>query len=202
MVNGFEYHPEFLARSEQAALVSEIAEAAERASTYVAKMPRTGRPMSVDMLSFGAFGWYSDKAGGYRYEPRHPETGVDWPPIPDAALATWRHFLSDWPEPDSCLANFYRAPKAKMGLHQDRDEEALEVPVLSISLGDTGVFRLGGTARKDPTRSLKLASGDVVILGGEARLAYHGIDRVMIGSSTVVPGGGRLNLTLRRVRPI
>ena len=85
-----------------------------------------------------------------------------------------------------------------MSLHQDRDETDFSAPVLSISLGDTAVFRLGGTKRSDPTRSLKLASGDVCRLAGPARLAYHGIDRVLAGSSRLIPGGGRINLTLRR----
>ena len=86
-----------------------------------------------------------------------------------------------------------------MGLHQDRDEQALDAPVLSVSLGDTALFRIGGTSRRSPTKSLKLASGDVLAFGGAARLAFHGIDRVMAGTSALVPGGGRINLTLRRV---
>ena len=86
-----------------------------------------------------------------------------------------------------------------MGAHQDRDEEAIEAPVVSISLGDAALFRFGGTSRTDPTKSVKLMSGDVLAFGGPARLMFHGIDRVVAGSSALVPGGGRLNLTLRRV---
>jgi alkylated DNA repair protein (DNA oxidative demethylase) len=88
-----------------------------------------------------------------------------------------------------------------MGLHQDRDEADLTFPVLSISLGDTAVFRIGGVRRNDPTASVRLASGDVCILSGEARLAFHGVDRIVAGSSRLIPGGGRLNLTLRRAAP-
>jgi alkylated DNA repair protein (DNA oxidative demethylase) len=86
-----------------------------------------------------------------------------------------------------------------MGLHQDHDEQDFDAPVLSVSLGDTCIFRVGGTTRKEPTRSFRLASGDVLVLGGSARLAFHGVDRVIGGSSTLLPQGGRINLTLRRV---
>src|SRR3546814_3312285 len=115
-----------------------------------------------------------------------------------AALGIWRQ-VAGWPDdPECCLINLYR-DGAKMGLHQDRDEAEMAAPVVSISLGDDAVFRLGGTTRGGPTRSLKLASGDVLVLGGAARLAFHGIDRVLGGSSRLLPGGGRVNLTLRRV---
>jgi alkylated DNA repair protein (DNA oxidative demethylase) len=100
--------------------------------------------------------------------------------------------------PEACLVNYY-ADTAKMGLHQDKDEEDFAAPVVSVSLGDTGIFRVGGRLRKDPTRKLELKSGDVVVLGGEDRLAYHGIDRVLPGTSDLVAEGGRFNLTLRRV---
>jgi alkylated DNA repair protein (DNA oxidative demethylase) len=86
-----------------------------------------------------------------------------------------------------------------MGLHQDRDEDDLAAPVLSLSLGDTCLFRVGGTKRSDPTHSFRLASGDAVVLGGAARLAHHGVDRILPGTSTLLTEGGRINLTLRRV---
>ena len=109
------------------------------------------------------------------------------------ALARYPH------PPESCLINYY-GPAAKMGLHQDRDENDFAAPIVSLSLGDTCVFRIGGTNRSDPTRTLHLASGDAVVLSGEARLAFHGIDRIIPGTSTLLPEGGRINLTLRRVR--
>jgi len=86
-----------------------------------------------------------------------------------------------------------------MGLHQDRDEEDFAAPVLSVSLGDTGIFRVGGTSRKDPTQRFELKSGDVFVLDGADRLAFHGIDRILRGTSELLPEGGRFNLTLRRV---
>jgi len=155
-----------------------------------------GKAMSVAMTSFGPLGWTSDKTG-YRYADRHPGTGRPWPDMPQALLDLWTALGDPETPPDSALVNLYRED-ARMGLHQDRDEADPSFPVLSISLGDTAVFRIGGTSRKDPTRSLKLSSGDVCRLSGPARLAFHGVDRILPGSSGLVPGGGRVNITLRR----
>jgi len=195
---GFRLWQGLLDRAAQRDLAAAVLALLDDAPAYHACMPGSGRPMSVAMSNAGRLGWYTDRTGGYRYVDRHPQTGRPWPPIPAAALALWRQ-VADYPhDPECCLVNLYR-DGAKMGLHQDRDEQAMEAPVVSISLGDDAVFRLGGSRRGDPTRSLKLASGDVLVLGGAARLAFHGIDRVLAGSSRIVPGGGRLNLTLRRV---
>lgn len=157
----------------------------------------SGRKMSVRMTSAGDVGWVSDRKG-YRYDPQHPK-GMDWPPIPDEVLAVWRRYSGVTRDPDSCLINFY-AEGARMGLHQDRDEADLAWPVVSISLGDDALFRIGGGNRRDPTQSIWLSSGDVVILTGASRLAYHGIDRIRPGSSALLPQGGRINVTLRVAR--
>ncbi len=158
-----------------------------------------GKPMSVRMTSAGRLGWVIER-GRYRYADRHPETGATWPPIPDSVLAVWREF-SGWPaDPDCCLINWY-AERARMGLHQDRDEGRFDAPVVSVSLGDPARFRIGGTTRKGPTESTILRSGDVAVMGGTARLAFHGVDRVLFGEGTLLPGGGRINLTLRVVSP-
>jgi alkylated DNA repair protein (DNA oxidative demethylase) len=151
--------------------------------------------MSVEMTNLGSLGWITDRAG-YRYEGRHPRTGAPWPPIPGLLLRLWHDLTRERTPPDACLVNLYRGD-ARMGLHQDRDERDFSMPVLSISLGDTALFRIGGTSRKGPTQSVRLASGDACLLAGEARLAFHGVDRVIAGSSSLIPGGGRLNLTLR-----
>jgi len=193
-MEGFRFWPGALSASEQAELLAEVLAAAEAAPFYRPVTPG-GRPFSVEMTGLGPLGWVSDRAG-YRYQPTHPVTGAAWPPMPARLTELWRD-LTGWPEPpDACLVNLYRGP-AKMGLHQDRDERDPGAPVLSVSLGDTAVFRVG-PAGGGPTRSLRLASGDVCALTGPARLARHGIDRVIAGSSSLVPDGGRINLTLRR----
>ena len=200
VVPGVSLWPGTLDACLQAALIEDVFARAATAPFYRPAMPGSGRPFSVEETNFGPLGWYSDRSG-YRYEPRHPQTGAPWPDIPPLLLALWDAATDSAPPPECCLVNLYRGG-ARMGLHQDRDEAALDVPVLSISLGDEAVFRIGGTTRKEPTRSLRLRSGDVLGIGGPARLAFHGIDRVISGSSTAVPGGGRLNLTLRRVTPV
>lgn len=196
--DGFRLWPGHLSPKAQADLLAEVMAAAE-AAPFVRQATPGGKPMSVATTSLGAFGWTSD-ARGYRYEPVHPQTRAPWPPIPQALLDLWSDLADPETPPDSCLVNLYREG-ARMGLHQDRDEADFRFPVLSVSLGDTAVFRIGGPRRGDPTRSIRLASGDVCRLGGEARLAHHGVDRILGGSSRLVPGGGRLNLTLRRARP-
>lgn len=182
----------------QAGLLREIRAIIAEAPLFVPTMPRSGTPMSVRMTNAGALGWVTDKERGYRYQPTHPVTGTRWPAIPERLLALWAE-VADYPHPpEACLINYY-AGAAKMGLHQDRDEEEFDAPVLSVSLGDTALFRVGGTTRKGPTRKFELRSGDVVVLGGADRLAYHGVDRVLPGTSGLLEEGGRFNLTLRRV---
>lgn len=194
---GFRHLPGHLDPAAQGALLAEVLTAVEGPGWYQPTMPRSGRPLSVAMGNLGPLGWVSD-AKGYRYQARHPDTGRPWPPIPPSLLALWEA-VTGWPvPPEACLVNRYR-DGARMGLHQDRDEADLAAPVLSVSLGDDALFRLGGTSRRGPTRSLTLASGDLVVLGGAARLCFHGVDRILPGSSALVPGGGRINLTLRRV---
>jgi alkylated DNA repair protein (DNA oxidative demethylase) len=195
--DGVRLVPGYLDRERQQTLVAAIRDVIARAPLYTPRMPKSGRPMSVRMTNCGPLGWMTG-TGGYRYERTHPETGAPWPPIPDLLLAAWSE-LANYPHlPEACLVNFY-GPAARMGLHQDRDEDDMAAPVLSLSLGDSCVFRIGGTKRNDPTRTLRLASGDALVLGGSARLAFHGVDRIMAGNSTLLPEGGRINLTLRRV---
>ncbi len=197
MFEGINYHPNVLDRPAQAALVEALRMAVQAAPLFTPVMPRTGRPFSVRMTNLGSLGWVSDKAG-YRYQPHHPETGQPWPAMPDVVLDIWQRFANYPRLPEACLVNFYQQG-AKMGLHQDRDEEDFAAPVLSVSLGDTAVFRFGGTTRGGKTQTLKLSSGDVLVMGGASRLCFHGIDRVLSGTSTLLKEGGRINLTLRRV---
>jgi alkylated DNA repair protein (DNA oxidative demethylase) len=186
-----------LSEFEQRRLTDAIMSAIAAAPLFTPVMPRTGRPFSVRMTNLGRLGWVSDRRG-YRYQATHPETGTPWPDLPAPLLALWRDLSGYGHDPEACLVNLYRGA-AKMGLHQDRDELALDAPVLSVSLGDAALFRLGGTERGQRTRPLRLRSGDVLLMGGECRLCYHGIDRIYPGTSGLVPGGGRINLTLRRV---
>lgn len=150
--------------------------------------------MSVRMTSAGRVGWVTDRTG-YRYAPKHPD-GLAWPPIPSPILAIWQAVSGADVLPDCCLVNFY-GEGARMGMHQDKDESSFEWPVVSVSLGDDGLFRMGGATRGGKTQSIWLHSGDVVVMGGVARLAHHGVDRIRFGSSTLLDKGGRLNLTLR-----
>ena len=182
-------------RAAQQNLLEDILQRIEAAPFYRPQMPGSGAPFSVEETNLGPLGWLSDK-NGYRYAPRHPVTGKPWPAIPQTLLDLWKETTLYRAPPECCLVNFYRAG-ARMGLHQDRDEQAEDAPVLSVSLGDDAIFRIGGTTRRGPTQSVKLSSGDVLTFGGPARRAFHGIGRIIPGSSTLVPGGGRINLTLR-----
>lgn len=194
---GVGYFPGLLDRLEQEALRDAFGAILVEAPLFRPRMPRTGKPFSVRMSNCGPLGWVSDESG-YRYQATHPATGRAWPEMPVRLLQIWTRLAPDAPPPEACLINVYDA-RAKMGLHQDRDEEELGAPVVSISLGDAALFRLGGVERGAPTRSLKLQSGDAITFGGPARLVFHGIDRIIPGSSSLLPEGGRINLTLRRV---
>jgi len=180
----------------QQALLDDVLARLDEAPLYRPVMPGSGKPFSVQESNFGSLGWVSDKAG-YRYQPTHPVTGRAWPAIPAILMDLWRA-IADAPDVECCLVNLYR-DEARMGLHQDKDEKNMSAPVVSVSLGDDALFRIGGETRRGETRSINLASGDVMMFGGPARLAYHGVDRIRAGTSSLIPGGGRINLTLRRV---
>jgi alkylated DNA repair protein (DNA oxidative demethylase) len=194
---GIAYYPGFLARDRQERLRDLLRELLAKAPFYTPVMPRSGRPFTVRMSNLGPLGWVSDRAG-YRYQPTHPETGEPWPAIPPMAMEIWRKVSAYPREPEACLVNYYREG-ARLGLHRDEDEEDFAAPVVSISLGDTAILRIGGLERHGKTEKLVLGSGDVLVMGGASRLRYHGIDRVLPGTSSLLEDGGRLNLTLRRV---
>jgi alkylated DNA repair protein (DNA oxidative demethylase) len=189
--------PGFLSPDLQRNLVVEVRDVVARAPLYSPVMPRSGSPYSVRMSNCGSLGWLSDRAG-YRYSASHPLTGAPWPEIPRPILDLWYATTGTAYAPEACLINCY-GPTAKLGLHRDQDEDATEAPILSISLGDTALFRLGGPERRSPTRSVRLASGDLMILEGPSRHWFHGVDRILPGTSQLLPEGGRINLTLRRV---
>jgi DNA oxidative demethylase len=194
---GLILHRGWLGRAAQEALVTELRAVIRAAPLFTPRMPRTGTPFSVRMTNCGPLGWVSD-INGYRYQPLHPDTAASWPPIPAVLLAAWK-VLAGFPgPPEACLVNWYEG-KAKMGLHQDRDEQEFTAPVLSVSLGDACLFRHGGMKRSDPTASVRLESGDLLLIGGASRLCFHGVDRVYAGSSDLLAKGGRINVTVRRV---
>lgn len=205
---GLIHHSGYLDAAAQERLGAELARALADAPPFLPRMPRTGQPFSVRMTNCGPLGWVSD-VDGYRYQPLHPDTGRPWPSIPPTALRAWEALSGYAHPPEACLVNLYDAG-ARMGLHQDRDEADFEAPVLSLSLGAGALFRYGGLRRSDPTRSVRLHSGDALIIGGASRLIHHGIDRILrpepdllAASAAPVPGfvpmNGRCNLTLRRV---
>jgi alkylated DNA repair protein (DNA oxidative demethylase) len=194
-VRGVEIHEGFLRGPSQIALLNDIREVTRRAPLFRPTTP-SGKALSVRMTSAGAYGWYSD-AQGYRYLSHHP-TGSPWPEIPKSILAIWNELSGTTRAPECCLVNFYDND-ARMGLHQDKDEADLSQPVVSISLGDDALFRIGNTTKGGSTESIWLRSGDVCVMGGEARRIYHGIDRIAPDTGTLLPRGGRINLTLRVV---
>jgi alkylated DNA repair protein (DNA oxidative demethylase) len=197
---GVRHLPGHLDKANQEALVEVVRAIVVEAPLYTPTMPKSGKEMSVRMTNCGSLGWVTDKEHGYRYQATHPVTGKPWPAIPDVLLDIWRDTAESDVEPEACLINYYD-PTARMGLHQDRDEREFSAPVLSISLGDDCLFRVGGVKRDDPTTSFRLSSGDVVVIGGEGRLAFHGVDRIYPGTSMLLKREGRINLTLRRVNP-
>lgn len=197
-IAGFTHLPERLDRGQQAALLAAVRAVAAEAPFYTPTMPRTGKPLAVTMTNAGELGWVTDREDGYRYQPHHPVTGKPWPPIPPALLSLWQELAQYPAPPEACLINYY-AQAAKLGSHVDADEEDVRAPVLSVSLGDDAIFHIGGLKRSDPKERIRLRSGDIVLLGGRARLAYHGVDRILPGTSTLLCEGGRINLTLRRV---
>ncbi|MDX2483564.1 MAG: alpha-ketoglutarate-dependent dioxygenase AlkB [Pseudodonghicola sp.] len=195
LVRDFEIRKSYLSPAAQAALIEALRPVLKAAPPFTPETP-LGKPMSVRMTSAGALGWIADKTG-YRYAPQHPK-GIDWPAIPEPVLQIWHDLTGLERTPDCCLINYY-GEGARMGLHQDKDEADFSYPVVSVSLGDDGLFRIGNPTRGGRTESLWLNSGDVVVMGGPARLSYHGLDRIRFKSSRLLPRGGRLNLTLRVV---
>jgi DNA oxidative demethylase len=195
---GFCHLEGYFSQAAQRELLGTVRDIVSRAPLYVPTMPRTGKPFSVRMTNCGPLGWVSSKDGGYRYQSTHPETGEPWPPLPQMVRDLWAEVANYRAQPEACLVNWYGA-KTKLGLHVDADEEDTRAPVVSVSLGDDAWFRIGGRKRRDPTQRILLRSGDVIVLGGGARLIHHGIDRIVSGTNELIGDDGRFNLTLRRV---
>ena len=192
-LRGFEIHKMKCSSEVQQAILLDLRGIVQKAPMFTPEMAG-GQKMSVRMTSAGDVGWYSDVAG-YRYMAAHP-SGKAWPNIPNRLLDLWAAVSGCDRAPDSCLINFY-GEGARMGMHQDLDEADKSFPVVSLSLGDEGLFRMGGVTKGGKTDAIWLTSGDVVVMGGDARLAWHGVDKTRFGSLRLLPKAGRINVTLR-----
>jgi DNA oxidative demethylase len=199
LADGLVLHRGWLSGDDQEKLVADLREIIRVSPLFQPVMPRTGTPFSVRMTNCGRLGWVSDITG-YRYQKTHPETGQAWPDMPEILSKAWQKLAGVPEAAEACLINWYEG-KAKMGLHQDKDEQEFAAPVLSVSLGDSCLFRYGGLNRNDPTQSVRLNSGDILLIGGASRLCFHGVDRIYGGTSELLSKGGRINLTMRRVTP-
>jgi alkylated DNA repair protein (DNA oxidative demethylase) len=187
------------ALAEAAALVDQ-AERVARAAPFRHLVTPGGFTMSVAMTNCGRVGWVSDRTG-YRYDPLDPDTGMPWPAIPAlfldlAVRAAAEGGFANY-DPDACLINRYTTG-AKLGMHRDRDEKDAWAPIVSVSLGLPAVFLWGGKRRGDALRRLRVESGDVVVWGGPARFAYHGVAPLKDGQHPLT-GAARINLTFRKV---
>jgi alkylated DNA repair protein (DNA oxidative demethylase) len=158
-----------------------------------------GHQMSVAMTNCGSLGWVTDQTG-YRYDAIDPATGRPWPDMPPifrelagqaAAQAGFAGF-----RPEACLVNRYE-PGARLSLHQDRDEENYDAPIVSVSLGLPATFLWGGVRRADRPVRYRLAHGDVVVWGGPSRLTFHGVAPLADGEHALL-GRKRVNLTFRK----
>ena len=202
-VNGLKLYPDYLSQAQQEQLLQTVIDAIQPTPFYQAKSPYSGKSIGPKMTNMGELGWYSDEKG-YRYQEHHPETNLPWSAMPQVLLDIWAD-VSDYDKPPQCcLVNYYDQPDSKLGLHKDHDEETFEPPIVSVSLGDSCLFRMGLTDKKTPTRSFTVDSGAIMVMGKQARTAYHGVDRILYGETTLLNNKkpfhqGRLNLTLRRV---
>ena len=187
------------ATDEAAELLQEVEQIA-RAARFRHLVTPGGYSMSVAMTNCGRVGWVSNRSG-YRYDSKDPDTGAAWPSLPERFLSLARRAAAEGGfegyDPDACLINRYVAG-AKLGLHQDRDEEDSWSPIVSVSLGLPAVFLWGGKRRGDPVRRLRVESGDVAVWGGPARFVYHGVAPLKDGTHPLT-GSARINLTFRKV---
>ncbi len=192
-----------LSHVDQRATLDAVAQVIADAPLFRPQMPR-GPCMINSLTNCGALGWVSDKRG-YRYQATHPDTQKPWPPIPSSVRDCARDAVREAGlgkfEPDACLVNVYAAD-GKLSLHRDYDEADFKWPIASLSFGNDADFVIGGLKRAGKTQSIRLKSGDVLVFGGASRLRYHGVRKIVPGTSPVehpiLPPGGRINLTLRR----
>lgn len=206
-IDGFHVLRGWLSSEAQNGLIAACRAVAAEAPFFTPTMPN-GAPFRVEMTNAGAWGWVSD-ASGYRYADRHPCTGRPWPEPPaplercvrGAVVEALGQAAGDSFEPQCYLINHYRAERGRLGLHRDYDERDRTQPIVTISLGADAVFLAGGLQRRDRVERLTLRSGDLVVMGGPSRLAYHGIEKLLPTIDSPLPGGSRFSITARRVDP-
>lgn len=162
-----------------------------------------GTEFLLKLTNAGEYGWCAD-GQRFFYAPRQA-TGRAWPPIPQPIMAGARNAAHEAGftsyAPNACLINYYESGKGRLGLHRDDTQgEDFTQPIVTISLGASAVFRIGGQSRKDPQREIELQSGDVLVMGADGRMLFHQVVKVCVGTSGLLPKGGRLSLTLRQVR--
>lgn len=198
---GFFLFKSKLTREAQAEIRDAARTVVSQAPLFRPTMPGSGQPFSYTMTNCGELGWVADRQG-YRYQQNHPDTGKRFPVMPqviqELALALALETGNSGFRPESCLLNFYRKGQ-KLGLHQDNTENNLSAPIVSISLGDSGVFILGGFHRADETKQYIIQSGDCIVMSGESRSYFHSFKGIMTNTSSLLKNGGRLNLTIRQV---
>ncbi len=201
MDNGFFHFKSKISLKQQQEILEAVRTVVREAPLFVPTMPQRGTLFGYRMTNCGQLGWVSNRSG-YRYQVYHPATGEPFPTMPElirelaitlADEAGWSGF-----RPETCLINFYQKGES-LGLHQDNSEQNLKAPIISISLGDAGIFLLGGEQRIDPTKKYILQSGDCLVMSGKSRLYFHGFAGIVPNTNNLLKNGGRINLTIRQV---
>lgn len=191
---------DYLTRDQQVAFIEKSRQAARQAPLLYPRMPG-GTPFRVRVTSVGECGWWSDGIRGFGYVKRHPATNRPFPQMPAdfrflavrAAAEVGCEF-----EPDTCLINFYDIGDGRLGLHQDENERDRTQPIVTVSLGDSCIFEVGGAARSVKPQEIRLDSGDVLIMSGKGRNLFHGVKKIIPCTSNILKNGGRVSLTLRK----
>jgi alkylated DNA repair protein (DNA oxidative demethylase) len=191
---------EYLTREQQELFIEKSRQAAKQAPLLYPRM-RRGNLFHVRVTSVGQCGWWSDEQRGFGYVKHHPETQQPFPPMPAdfralavrAAAEVGCNF-----EPDTCLINFYDIGDGRLGLHQDENERDRTQPIVTVSLGDSCIFEVGGETRSVKPQEIRLDSGDVLIMYEKGRMLYHGVKEIIPCTSNILKNGGRVSLTLRK----
>lgn len=194
--------PNFLSQRDQIKFVETTRQIVSEAPLTAPKM-WNGSKFKVKVTSCGSYGWFADERG-YKYLTKHPLTQKPFPKMPkvfyDFAKKCAEEVLLVNYKPQTCLINYYQNETGRLGLHVDDTEEDLTSPIVTLSLGDSCVFVVGGLERKDKIQKIVLHSGDVVIMHRQGRMLYHGVEKLLPGTSKLLRTGGRLSLTFRKVK--